>query len=123
MTTPTWPESTLPLIDINKFAYKSAENNMVRTDMEAGPARQRRRFTTGPKMSEVTWLFTAAQLALFETFFDTTLSGGSAWFTMKVPIGGVNSLRTVRFTEGYSAATTAREFMYQVTSKIEIQAA
>lgn len=117
-----WPESTLPLLNINKFGYKSADNNLARTDMEAGPARQRRRFTTGPKTLEASWVLSAAQLALFETFHDVTVEGGSAWFTMPVPIGGLNSVRTVRFVEGYEVRAAAREFSYEVSAKLEVRA-
>ena len=57
----------------------------IKSEMDAGPAKIRRRFTAGVSPVSGTMIMTAAQLATFETFFNTTLLGGSLRFSWTTP--------------------------------------
>jgi hypothetical protein len=52
----------------------------LRTQMDAGPAKVRRRFTAGVTTFQVSLPMTTAQVATFETFFSTTIAGGALAF-------------------------------------------
>ena len=63
----TWP-ATLPLPTIDGYGVHPGEA-ILRTGMEAGPARQRRRFTQVPSRITVRWTFRRDQFALFEAWY------------------------------------------------------
>ena len=65
------------------------QSNLLRSEMDSGQARVRRRFANVPSTISATWTFTAEQSAWFEYFIDDSLSGGIAWFEMpiKSPFG------------------------------------
>jgi hypothetical protein len=52
----------------------------VRSDMDAGPARQRRRFTQAPTDIAVELVMDQQQLAIFEAWYEHRIDSGSAWF-------------------------------------------
>lgn len=75
----TWP-STLPQ-SLNVDGYMtSSQDGRVRTSMDAGPDFVRRRFSAVTVSHAGTMILTTAQVATLETFFNTTLSGGSLSF-------------------------------------------
>ena len=62
--TEVWPDR-LPLPTIEGYGIQPGEA-ILRTGMEAGPARQRRRFTNVPSRITVRWVMRAEQFLLFE---------------------------------------------------------
>ena len=56
---------TLPPPVVTGYSYRRKEQ-FIRTDMDSGLARQRRRFQIVPTHVNVTWRFSGLQLALFE---------------------------------------------------------
>ena len=52
------------------------KSGAVRSPVPAAPAEQRSLFNTGPLLIPLEWLFTQAELALFEGFVDS----GYGWF-------------------------------------------
>jgi len=65
--------------------------------MDQGPDKMRRRFTAVPKLLSCSFLMTAAQLQTFETFYDTTIVGGSDSFDWTHPrLGTTISCRFVQ---------------------------
>ena len=58
-----WPE-TLPLPTVEGYGIQPGDA-ILRTEMEAGPARQRRRFTQVPSRVSVRWIMRRDQFALF----------------------------------------------------------
>tara|TARA_R110000822_G_scaffold239543_2_gene369308 strand:+ start:249 stop:533 length:285 start_codon:yes stop_codon:yes gene_type:complete len=60
--------------------------------MDTGPAKQRARFTATAKYFDgAQQNFTGAQLATFDTFYETTLGQGAASFTWINPITDVSA--------------------------------
>lgn len=82
----TWPGS-LPSFLVG--AKETRQDATVRTEMDAGPAKSRARFTAASRYFDCEVLLdTAAKRATFETFFETTISMGSAEFDHVDPRDG-----------------------------------
>jgi hypothetical protein len=67
-----WP-TTLPQT-VERGFTESIGLNVLRTPMDAGPAKMRRR-SVRPETLSVQFLFTTAQVAILETFIIDTLQG------------------------------------------------
>lgn len=81
MAIPTWP-GTLPQV-VERGFTENIGMNILRTPMDAGPAKQRRR-SKRPDTLNVSFQMTTAQVAILETFVSTTLAGTSR-FTFTHP--------------------------------------
>lgn len=114
----TWPE-TLPALGEENYQIEPVDP-VARTQMEAGPVRARRRLTVFPTHVTVTWYFTQAQLAIFETFHHATLSDGAAWFTLPMLNGQGVTAVDARFAEMWKARLAAPG-QWDVSAKIEIR--
>jgi len=56
---------------------------VLRTQMDAGPAKMRRRFTAAPEIVELAMRMTGEQLVTFREFVDTTIEAGALPFEWK----------------------------------------
>ena len=74
-----WP-STLPQRMTVDGYGSSMPNLTVKTALEGGPAKIRRRTTCGVRPIKGTIIFTHDELADFKTFFEDTILGGSLRF-------------------------------------------
>lgn len=74
----TWPASLeqRPLRGLTELRQKGT----LRSDMDAGPQKVRKRFTSAVRNIDVPVVFTSAQRTTFDTFFITTLGEGSTSF-------------------------------------------
>lgn len=118
MTTPIFP-ALLPAASLSSYGYRPGEN-LIRTEMENGPAKVRRRFISVPTDVNVTWKFSRAELATFESFFRNTIYDGSGWFQIKLVNGSGETLCTARFKEPYQAETLSRENVWRITATLEV---
>ncbi len=75
----TWPVSLPQFVQESGYS-ESLEDQTVETGMSSGPVKIRRRFTASFRPIQCTIMCTAAQAATFETFYVTTLRGGSLPF-------------------------------------------
>jgi hypothetical protein len=74
-----WP-SGLPSIVLEEgYAERWAEN-VIRSPMDVGPAKLRRRSTAAVRRTTAVQLLTTAQVATLKTFYDTTTAYGSLSF-------------------------------------------
>ena len=116
-----WPV-TLPLPQTN---YGLAPvDPVVRTDMESGAGRSRRRTLARNDRVTVAWEMTDAQLEIFRAWFDdgaTGAGGGAVWFTINLPIGtgGIVGV-TARFASIYKAEYL-RGMRWLVSGELEIR--
>lgn len=118
----TWP-STLP----NPLAagYQlSAGDQTLRTDMETGSARVRRRTTARNDRVAVSWLLTEAQLDILRDWFDnasTGIAGGAAWFNVNLAVGTGTRQAAVeaRFVGPISAAVDGP--YWRVSAQLEVR--
>lgn len=86
------------------------QSNLLRTKMDSGHARVRRRFISVPTIMTATWNFRSNDAAIFEGFITHALYGGSAWFLMDIltPLGiaphevrfKTNPLEKCKFIDG-----------------------
>jgi hypothetical protein len=113
--------STLPRPQASSYSGQQ-DAAFIRTEMEAGSQRQRQRFTAANHTVQMAWQFTAAQMADFKTFYDTTVNRGTDWFTMTVDVGGGDATRDCRFTAPYEY-TYMDGGWWQVSAPVEIRGA
>lgn len=118
MSTPTFP-ATLPKPSMRQYSLTPA-NNVLRTEMESGPARTRRRYISVPTDIRVVWHLTLAELATFQAFYREAIYDGTGWFLIPVVMGDGEALRKARFKEPYQAETIANEYSWRVTATLEV---
>jgi len=116
-----WP-TTLPAPRPN-YALAPVDQT-VRTDMESGAARARRRTSARSDKATVHWRMTDAQLAIFRAWFDdasTGIAGGAGWFDVTLPIGtGGKVAVTARFIGPFTADFSDLS-VWDVSGELEIR--
>ena len=85
MTVSAWP-SGLPDELLQSGYSQSSPDTTLKTEMEVGPAKIRRRSTAQTYPVKGTMKLTEAQLGTLRTFYETTLLGGSLRFSHKDPV-------------------------------------
>lgn len=114
----TWP-STLPAPLAAGYQLNPGDQTL-RTEMEVGSARVRRRTTARNDRVNVSWLLTETQLDALRDWFDdatTGLAGGSAWFTVTLAVGTGTRQAAVeaRFVGPFTAAADSQYWRVQAT--------
>ena len=96
-----WPLS-LPFFDrADGHSRTGPQNAVIRTQMDTGPAKVRRRTTLAPKIySGIMRPLTKAEFATFEAFFEDTIAAGSLSFHATDEWDGV--LKEFRFVGTYT---------------------
>ena len=114
----TWPP-TLPLPTIEGYGVHPGEA-VLRTEMEAGPARQRRRYTQVPSRISVRWMFRNDQMALFEAWYRWHAKEGGEWFEIDL-LGGLGlAAHEARFTRQFTARLRPGN-RWEVLTELEIR--
>lgn len=98
-----WPD-TLPEAPLLDGFHEEAPDTAVRTSMEQGPAKVRRRTTAGVGRLEMRYLLSKAEVDALEGFYQDTLGGGALSFAYTHPRTGLSV--TCRFAEPPHYATT-----------------
>ena len=86
MASITWP-STLPA-PLSDGYRETPPDTTMRTSMDAGPDKVRRRYTSGSRPFALRYHLTATQVATLETFYTTTSRSGSLLFNWTHPRSG-----------------------------------
>ncbi len=86
---PAWP-GILPAVPLLGHR-ETAPDMVVRTEMDAGPAKLRRRFTAGVRPLEVALVLSEAQVAALDNFYVGDLAGGALSFDHFVPRTGAQA--------------------------------
>lgn len=118
----TWP-TTLPG-PISEGYGISPVDPVVRTDMEVGAPRARRRSHARNDRVEVTWFFSEDEFQTFRDWFDDGAAGaaaGAAWFYVDLKIGG-GGMETVeaRFSGIWKAGYVPSDH-WRVTATLEVR--
>jgi len=110
----TWPD-LLPSDPLSDGFAKKPQSNVIRTAMDAGPKKARRRYTARAVNYTAKQIFNAAELKVFEQFYHTTLADGVLRFNFTDPV----TLETAefRFTDEYE--TNAIEGEFEVSMQLE----
>lgn len=117
----TWP-TTLPLPKASGYGIETT-NQTIRTDMESGAARVRRRSTAAPDQITLGFVFDKAQMAEFRSFWETDFLNGAAWVSMPIMDGraaGVAS-KECRPLDGKFSATPLSASLWSVEFKVEVR--
>lgn len=93
---PTWPES-LPQEPGADGFQETAPNLVVRTQMDAGPPKVRRRFTAGVRTFAMRFVLSEDQVDTLDAFFIEDCAGGAIPFDWKHP--RTNAPASFRFVE------------------------
>lgn len=88
MAVPNWPAG-LPQFPRSQAFNGGPQDSATRFQPEYGPPILRRRTTANPQVYDATFPnLSAAELAIFEAFFDDDLVGGAVSFAWRDPIRG-----------------------------------
>lgn len=116
-----WPTS-LPAPRSDGYGLTPVDP-VIRTDMESGAPRARRRSAARNDRISVMWVFTDTQMATFRTWFDDAAeaAGGSNWFYLNVAIGtsGIVSMQC-RFA-GIWQARQISGWNWEVSATLEVR--
>ncbi len=111
----TWPGS-LPALPLLRGWQETAPDTIIRSTVDNGPAKLRQRFTAGVRPFQFGLLLTAAQVATLDTFYVTTLAGGSLPFDWtNARTGGAVSYRFVS-----PPAYTSHDQFYHAALSLEV---
>ena len=117
---PHFPD-ILPCPFINGYSY-SKKNAFIRTQMDSGRARHRRRYKTVADHVNVTWIMDNEQLSIFEGFFNYETCYGAGWFITGLGNGlGINCVKA-RFTNPetpYQVNHINNSALWSVTAMLE----
>lgn len=118
MATPQYP-SVLPLPQTTGYG-QTPKNNTLRTEMESGNARQRKRFTSSPTEYSATFRFTQDQFAIFEAWYKHQANEGANYFEIEL-LGGLGlQVQEARFTQQYDAPIISGN-TWEVNTVLEIR--
>lgn len=84
MAAATWPLS-LPQGALLAGLTETPPKTALRTEMDQGPAKTRRRFNSGVRKFTIPITMTDDQVETFDVFYNVTLAGGSLSFNYKHP--------------------------------------
>lgn len=96
----TWPLGLTYQPSRDDFDFDPHEPNL-RTDMEAGPARERARFSRSPATFRLTWLWDLDEFELFKGWYRFNLGNGLKWFTVPLFTGAEYQPTEVKFIGPY----------------------
>lgn len=97
----SWP-SQLPAPMLEGYGLEP-QASFARTDMDAGPARQRRRFTSAPTHVSASVTVTRSQLDIFEGWYRHRIDDGAAWFDGPLYNGRGKTTVEFRFLEPWTS--------------------
>lgn len=112
-----WP-SSLPQLSLLAGAAETVQDATIRSEMDVGPAKRRRRYTAAVRRFSVPLILTVAQVATLETFYETTLSGGVDAFDWVHP--RTLAAVSLAFVARYQLQPIGAGY-YQVVLELELQ--
>ncbi len=117
---PTWP-AFMPEPLRESITLSGPKGAVLRTQMDAGPAKQRQRFTAAPKSLSLAYEpLNENDVILFEDFFEVNLQQGALEFDMPHPISEiVSKFRFADPDEPYRLSQIGKN-AYRLTVSIEL---
>jgi hypothetical protein len=114
MTNITWPD-LLPTGLLADGFTKQPQSKVIRTNMDAGPKKARRRYTARTVRYTGQQIFDALELNVFEQFYHNVLADGVLRFSFADPI--TDEIAEFRFTEEYTV--TNADGLFAVSVQLE----
>lgn len=94
---------------------------ILRTQMQSGPARTRRQFTTFPSKMTVKWHFSQAEFAVFESWYHLTALDGQSWFNIRLANGMGTTVMEAKF-EAPPKSVAISGMCFEVSAALEVRA-
>jgi len=110
----TWPELLPATLLIDGFS-KQPQSSVIRTAMDAGPKKTRRRYTARTVKFSGKQVFDMLELAVFEQFYQFTLADGALRFNFTDPT--TLEPAEFRFTADYTVS--ALDGLFEVAMQLE----
>ena len=114
MTEITWPSDLPRVLRLDGLGGRK-KTAKVRTEMDAGPAKVRQRYTVATKDFTGTVILTEAQRAKLDDFYTNLLANGTLRFVMRDP--QTLELAEFRFIDDYDEKAT--DGLWEITMKLE----
>lgn len=120
MASQTWPGS-LPQDTFRQLDLEP-EDNRLRTQMDSGPVKMRRRFTAVPIKKRHSMTLRGDDFQTFKNFYETTLKDGTLRFDWTDPVDGTTvEMRFVTpYTASLAAGGSANERVWEINMNLEI---
>jgi len=115
---PAWPDS-LPAPSIQGYGLEP-EDMVLRTQMQMGPARQRRQYTRAPTRIPVRWVFKPLHMQIFESWYHHEIEDGQAWFDVALQTGAGITTLNARFV-GVWKSRLVSKVSWEVTGMLEVK--
>jgi len=117
-----WP-SILPLPKIQTYTAQD-ELAKLRTEVEGGPARQRREFTQAPGLYTANFVLSNNDYAYFRGFWKYSILEGANWFEIRLDTGdlltaGEPTPQSARFVGDYSSRRLGFNY-WEVEGTLEV---
>ena len=110
----TWPE-LLPSGLLAGGFSKQPQGSVIRTAMDAGPKKARRRYTAGTVKYSGKQIFDAAELAVFEQFYHNVLADGVLRFNFTDPV----TLEAAEFRFAADYSVNSVDGLFEVSTQLE----
>jgi hypothetical protein len=110
----SWPAELPATLSLEGLSAKQ-ESNVIRTQMDAGPKKTRRRYTANTKTFTGKMLLTPSQSLILEQFYHAALADGALRFNFTNPL--TLEVQEFRFTEDYTEA--AVDGLFEVSLPLE----
>lgn len=111
---PAWP-SDIPQKPLKEGFSRKPQDNVLRSSMDTGPEKARRRFTAASEYISCVYEMTESELSSFKSFYENDINSGAISFTWPDP---ENGNVTVRIREPYSQQP--KGLNYRISLKIEV---
>lgn len=114
--------STLPGPITTGYQLNPVEQ-VVRTEMEGGYTRSRRRTTARIDSFQLAFIYDKAQMAIFRGWFNDAdgANGGAAWFDFSLDTGGGEELTVeARFNGIWQSSKMSNDY-WKVTATLEVR--
>ncbi|MDB9741464.1 hypothetical protein OAB00_01275 [Akkermansiaceae bacterium] len=95
----SYPTDLLPKPNFDFSGSQSSA--IVRSQMKAGNARQRRNSTSIENLATINFLFNKTEYLIFRSWFSDQINMGESWFTLPLKLGAIEKTFRIRFTGGY----------------------
>ena len=115
---PAWP-ATLPRPLVDDYELQPVDR-VIRTQMDAGNTRSRRRFTSSPTKIPVSWNFNRGQMAVFEAFHALDLLDGQASFDVDLFNGDDVTSYSAKFVQIWKGKLKSG-LRWRVAAILEVQ--
>ncbi len=110
---------TLPAPLLTGYGIEPSDP-ILRTQMDTGPARTRRRYTSFPSKITVKWRFSNSEMALFEAWHHLVILDGQSWFNINLANGMGMSLMEARFDAPPKSGALSG-LAFEVSASLEVR--